>query len=79
MTAEQTQSPQLSIADLAVLKNIIELAAKRGAFQASEMTGVGVAFDKLSAFLDTIVAQAEAQAAEAKGQAEDQQQGEAND
>lgn len=53
----------LSVTDLAVLKNIINLACTRGAFQASEMKTVGEVYDKLSMFLNTIVAQADAAAA----------------
>jgi hypothetical protein len=52
---------QLSITDLAVLKNIIDLACSRGAFRAPEMKAVGEVYDKLSAFLDTVIKQAEAE------------------
>lgn len=53
----------LSVTDLAVIKNIINLACTRGAFQASEMRTVGETYERLSEFLDTIVAQADAAAA----------------
>ena len=52
---------QLSITDLAVLKNIIDLACSRGAFRAPEMKAVGEVYDKLSVFLDTVIKQAEAE------------------
>lgn len=52
---------QLSITDLAVLKNVIDVACSRGAFKAAEMKQVGEIYDKLAAFLDAVVAQAEAQ------------------
>lgn len=52
---------QLSITDLAVLKNVIDLACSRGAFKAGEMKQVGEIYDKLTAFLNAVVAQAEAQ------------------
>ena len=55
---ENTQT--LSISDLAVLKNCIDIAASRGAFRAPEMKSVGEVYDKLSAFLQTVIAQAEA-------------------
>lgn len=64
----------ITIADLGLLKNIIDLAATRGAFQASEMRQVGEVYDKLSAFLEAVVAQAQAQessnaeASETKGE-----------
>jgi hypothetical protein len=57
----ENQPTQLSITDLAVLKNIIDLACSRGAFRAPEMKAVGEVYDKLSAFLDTVIKQAEAE------------------
>lgn len=50
----------LSVTDLALIKNIIDLACSRGAFKASEMRSVGEVYDKLAVFLDTIIAQASA-------------------
>jgi hypothetical protein len=47
----------LSINDLANVKQAIELAAKRGAFQASEMKLIGESYDNLCAFLESVVAQ----------------------
>jgi hypothetical protein len=52
---------QLSITDLAVLKNVIDVACSRGAFKAGEMKQVGEIYEKLTAFLNAVVAQAEAQ------------------
>ena len=52
---------QLSITDLAVLKNVIDLACSRGAFRAPEMKAVGEVYDKLSTFLDSVIKQAEAE------------------
>ena len=49
---------------MANLKQIIDAACTRGAFKAAEMKAVGDAYDKLSAFLDTVVAQQQAQEAE---------------
>jgi len=57
----ETDPTQLSITDLAVLKNIIDLACSRGAFRAPEMKAVGEVYDKLSTFLDTVIKQAEAE------------------
>ena len=57
----ENQSAQLSITDLAVIKNAIDLACSRGAFQAAEMKTVGEVYDKLSTFLDTVIKQAEAE------------------
>jgi hypothetical protein len=58
------ENAQLTIADLASLKQIIDAACTRGAFKAAEMTPIGDVYDKLSAFLDSIVAQQQAQEAE---------------
>ena len=54
-------SPQLSITDLAVIKKLIEVASSRGAWQAAELKTVGETYERLSAFLDSLVQQAEAQ------------------
>lgn len=52
---------QITIADLDTIKNIIDLACTRGAFRGAEISQVGAVFDKLTAFLDTVIAQAKAQ------------------
>jgi hypothetical protein len=54
----------ITVADLNLLKNIIDLASARGAFRAGEMTQIGEVYDKLTAFLDAVVAQAQAQETE---------------
>ena len=54
-------SNQITIADLDTLKNIVDLASSRGAFRGAELTQVGAIYDKLTAFLDAIIAQAKAQ------------------
>ena len=41
----------LSLGDLGVLANIIDLASSRGAFRGSELTQVGAAYEKLTAFV----------------------------
>jgi hypothetical protein len=59
---ENTNTPTpITIADLNLLKNIVDLASTRGAFRAGEMKQVGEVYDKLSKFLEEIVAQAQAQ------------------
>ena len=63
---------QLTIQDLASMKNFISVACERGAFKANEMSAVGQTYDKLATFLNAAIAQAEAQAAKT------QKQGEAN-
>jgi hypothetical protein len=53
---------QLTIADMASLKQILEAGCARGMFRANEMTTVGVLYDKLSVFVETTQRQmAEAQ------------------
>jgi len=52
---------QITIADLDTIKNIIDLACTRGAFRGAEISQVGVVFDKLTVFLEAVVAQAKAQ------------------
>jgi hypothetical protein len=44
----------LTISDLQNLRAIIDVAVRRGAFSASEVSGVGAAFDKLNVFLNAV-------------------------
>lgn len=58
------ENVQLTVADLASLKTLLEAAANRGAFKAAEMSTVGAVYDKLAKFLDATaesVAQQQAQ------------------
>ena len=49
---EQAQAPEsISLADLQVLHQIVDVASQRGAFRGGELTQVGRVYDKLSAFL----------------------------
>ena len=61
----------ISLNDLQVLANVVDLASQRGAFRGNELTQVGAVFDKLSAFLAQVAAaqaeQAEAEAPAAEG------------
>ena len=50
---ENTQL-QLTITDLATIRNIIDLAVSRGAFRASEVKVVGETFEHLDAFLTAL-------------------------
>jgi hypothetical protein len=56
---DDQQTPQITISDLAIAKNLISVACERGAFRAEEMTTVGELYDKLTQFLEHIVAAAE--------------------
>jgi hypothetical protein len=54
---EQTQAPaqaELSIADLQNIRTLIDVAVRRGAFGATELTSVGAVFDRLNAFLSAV-------------------------
>jgi hypothetical protein len=51
----------ITVTDLVALRNIINLAAERGAFKAEEMLDVGTVYTKLSNFLEAVIAQAQAQ------------------
>ena len=50
----QQPSPDLTIVDLQNMRAIIDVAARRGAFGAAEMTAVGAAFNKLDSFLNSV-------------------------
>mgnify|MGYP001164849588 FL=1 len=62
--APATEAPQLSIADLQALMNIIDVASSRGAFRANELSNVGGIADKLTKFLQHVADQQKAQAEE---------------
>lgn len=47
-------SPELSLADLNQIRMVLELAFRRGAFQANEASSVGAVFDKLNNFLNSV-------------------------
>ena len=55
------ENQNITIADLDTIKNIIDLACTRGAFRGAEISQVGAVYDKLSAFLTAVIAQAQAQ------------------
>lgn len=54
-----TDGVQLTINDLSVMKNIIDIASLRGAFRPNEMVTIGQAYNKLTAFLDSVKQQGE--------------------
>jgi hypothetical protein len=62
-TQQQTaEQPQLGVADLQNLRTLLDVASRRGAFAASEMTSVGAVFDRLNTFLNAIAPPAAQQA-----------------
>jgi len=50
-TTTSMEPVQLTIADLQLLARIVDLASRRGAFQAPELSQVGDAYNKLASFL----------------------------
>jgi len=54
---------QITVVDLDLLRNIVDVATSRGAFRGAELTQVGEVYDKLTKFLEAVVAQAQAQEA----------------
>ena len=68
---EAQESPTITLNDLTIYHNIIQVACERGAFKANEMSSVGVAYDKLHLFLEKIreaAESAEADATDATGE-----------
>jgi hypothetical protein len=65
------ENSQLTIADLASIHSMLDAACSRGAFKAAEMAQVGQVYNKLSAFLETLRknSEAETQAASQEPQA----------
>lgn len=51
----------ITVTDLIAIRDIINLAAERGAFKAEEMLEVGTAYNKLSNFIEAVVNQAAVQ------------------
>jgi hypothetical protein len=64
-----TAQPQITINDLIVIKELVDVACSRGAFRADEMTSIGEVYDKLTAFLNTVIASAQVEA-DKKGEEE---------
>ena len=58
----ENTNTQITISDLATIKELINLACTRGAFRGEEMTSVGEVYDKLTGFLNTVIAAAQAEA-----------------
>jgi hypothetical protein len=58
------ENVQLTVADMASIKSLIELAANRGVFKVNEMSQVGTLYDKLSKFLEVSAEQLRQQPAQ---------------
>lgn len=59
--APAAPQPELSVADLQNLRTVLEVASRRGAFAAGEMSSVGAVFDRLDKFLAAVAPAAPAQ------------------
>ena len=57
----ENNDTQLTINDIALTRDVIDLACKRGAFSGAEAKQVGILFEKLDQFIKAAVAQAEAE------------------
>ena len=64
--AEQQAAPSLTLQDLVLVAQIIQLTSTRGTFRAEEMEQVGGLYNKLIAFLQSTGALAPAQTEEKK-------------
>ena len=53
----QEQGAELTVQDLASIKQIIDVASQRGAFKPNEMMVVGTTYTKLEQFLGAVQAQ----------------------
>lgn len=57
--APQAEAPSINLNDLLQLRNIVDVAATRGAFRGEELSLVGGVRDRLTAFLDHALPPAE--------------------
>lgn len=62
---DKTVPDSISLNDLQLLLQIVDLATQRGAFRGAELSQVGAIFDKLNAFLTFIAEQQKAREEEA--------------
>ena len=50
-------APELTVSDLHMLKQVIDVASTRGAFKPNEMVNVGTIYNKLETFLAAVQSQ----------------------
>lgn len=58
---EQNNNIELTVNDLAVLRQAVGIAIKRGAYEPNQVSAVGNVYDKLDGFLNAVAANQEAQ------------------
>jgi hypothetical protein len=51
---EETKAPELTLQDLTLLANIVDLAVQRGAFKGAEAETVGNQFNRLVAIIKSL-------------------------
>jgi len=66
--APEAVAPSVTVNDLVNIYNIIDLASKRGAFQANELSSVGAVANKVKEFVDHVQAAQQAAAEAAEGE-----------
>jgi len=66
--SQDTPVESISLQDLQVLSNIVDLATQRGAFRGNELSQVGAVFDKLTTFLQQVAAAQAASSEDAEGE-----------
>lgn len=57
MTTDNTTAPvneSISLQDLNLLAQVIDIATTRGAFRANELTTIGAVYDRLNRFLSSV-------------------------
>lgn len=54
---EQAQGNTLTVTDLQTLAQAIDIASRRGAYSAAEMSSIGAIYDKLAVFLKAFAEQ----------------------
>ena len=57
----ENNDTQLTINDIALARDVIDLACKRGAFSGAEAKQVGTLYEKIDLFIKAALAQAEAE------------------
>jgi len=51
---EPAENSDITIQDLVSVVNIINLMSERGAFKASELSSVGIIYDRITKFINTV-------------------------
>ena len=63
------QAESISLQELQVLAQVVDLASQRGAFRGNELSQVGAVYDRLSSFLSAVAPQQEEAAEAQEGEA----------